>query len=98
MALSDDDLFDFDEKQLRNYDPAKARRDLEQHGDAFRYQLVVARQLEQWAEKDDVAMSSPTADKVWLDGHRRALRDVAARLRQSDYLPGGALYDDTVAG
>jgi hypothetical protein len=98
MALTDDDLLDFDEERLADYDAAKARRDLEEHGDAFRYQLVAARQIEQWAERDDVSRSSPTADQAWLDGHARALRDIAAHLRLGHYLPGGRLYDETVAG
>ena len=97
MALSDDDLLKVDETRLPNYDRAKAKRSLRKHGNAFRFQLVVARQLEDWAERDIVAAKSPTSDKTWLDGHRRALLDVAGRLRQGDYLPGGALHDDTVA-
>ena len=96
MALSDKDLLTFDEKRLPSWDRAKAKRDLERHGNAFRYQLVVARQLEQWAEGDAVAAKSATADKTWLAGHAAALRDLAARLRQGAYLPGGTLYDDTI--
>ncbi len=98
MAVSDKDLLTFDEKRLPRYNRAKAQRDLKKHGNAFRYQLVIARQLEQWAEMDAVAAKSPTSDKTWLAGHADALRDVAVRLRQGDYLPGGALYDETVAG
>jgi hypothetical protein len=98
MALTDDELLDFDEKRLAEYDPVKVERALAEHGDAFRYQLVAARQIEQWADADDASMSSPTADAKWIDGHRSALRDVAAHLRQGDHLPGGALYDKTVGG
>jgi hypothetical protein len=97
MALSDKDLLTFDEKRLPRYNRAKAQRDLKKHGNAFRYQLVMARQLEQWAEMDAVAAKSPTSDKTWLAGHAAALRDVAVRLRQGDYLPGGPLHDDTLA-
>jgi hypothetical protein len=97
MTLSDKDLLTFDEKRLPRYNRAKAQRDLKKHGNAFRYQLVMARQLEQWAEMDAVAARSPTSDKTWLAGHAAALRDVAVRLRQGDYLPGGPLHDDTVA-
>lgn len=99
MALTDKELLTFDERGLpREFDRAKARRALKKHGDAFRYQLVAARQLEKWAEMDEVAMRSPTADRTWLDGHQRALRDVAARLRLGEYLPGGGMYDETVGG
>jgi hypothetical protein len=98
MALSDKELLNIDEKRVPNYDRAKARRTLKKHGDAFRYQLVAARQLEKWADMDDVTMSSPTTDKAWVDGHRRALREVAAHLRLGEYVPGGRLHDETVAG
>lgn len=98
VALSDDDLLEFDERRLPNYDRAKAKRDLKKHGNAFRYQLIAARQLEQWAERDVVAAKSPTSDKTWLAGHGRALLEVAGRLRQGDYLPGGTLHDDIVKG
>jgi hypothetical protein len=96
MALSDKDLLTFDEKRLPRYNRAKAQRDLKKHGNAFRYQLVIARQLDQWAEMDAVAAKSPTSDKAWLAGHTGALRDIAVRLRQGDYLPGGPLYDEAV--
>ena len=100
MALTDKDLLDFDEKRLASagYEPAKARRALEEHGDAFRYQLVAARQIEQWADGVELSGRSPTADRAWVDGHARALRQVAEHLRLGYYLPGGRLYDETVAG
>ena len=41
MALTDEELLDFD-------DADQAKRDLEGHGDAFRYQLVIARHLDAW--------------------------------------------------
>ncbi len=51
MALSDDELVDFDETRLDDYDAAKARLALEQHGDAFRYQLIAARWLDAYAQR-----------------------------------------------
>ena len=96
MALTDKEVLKFDEARIRNYDRAKAQRDLVKHGDAFRYQLVVARHVEKWADGDEAAAKSPTSDKTWLAGHANALRDVAARLRKGDYLPGGAFHDETV--
>jgi hypothetical protein len=98
MALTDKDLLAVDKKRLPNYDSAKARRALTKHGDAFRYQLVAARQIEQSAERVELAGSSPTADRAWVDGHARALREVATNLRLGYYLPGGRLYDEIVAG
>ena len=94
MALTDDELLDFDEKRLVDYDPVKAERALAEHGDAFRYQLVAARHLEQWANRADVR--TLTNDVRFTDGLVDALRGVAAHLRQGDYLPGGVQYDETV--
>jgi hypothetical protein len=94
MALTDDELLDFDEKRLADYDPVKAERALAEHGDAFRYQLVAARHIEQWANRADVR--TLTNDERFTDGLVETLRDIAAHLRQGDYLPGGSLYDETV--
>ena len=94
MALTDNELLDFDETRLDNYDPVKAERSLAQHGDAFRYQLVAARHIEQWADRADVR--TLTNEERFTDGLVAALREVAAHLRQSDYLPGGVQYDETV--
>lgn len=93
MALSDDELLDFDAERMPDYEPAKAERALSDHGDAYRYQLVAARHLQAWAEKvEEVGTSNPD----WTDGHAAALRETAAHLRQGDYLPGGVYYDETV--
>jgi hypothetical protein len=94
MALSDDELLDFDETRLADYDPVKAERSLAEHGDAFRYQLVAARHIEQWANRADVRTLDN--DARFTDGVVDALRGVAAHLRQGDHLPGGVQYDETV--
>ena len=91
MALTDEDLLDFDGSD-------DAKRALEEHGDAFRYQLVAARQLDAWAARAEVAKTSPTADVSWVDGQVKTLREVAGRLRKGDYLPGGSGYDETTVG
>jgi hypothetical protein len=88
MPLSDEDLLDFDMKRLGGL-RRHPRRVLEEHGDAFRYQLVAARWIEQWAER--VERPSPTKSE-WDAGYARALREVVAHLRQGDFLPGGAVY------
>jgi hypothetical protein len=86
VALSDDELLDFDVERMPMYEPAKAERALAKHGDAYRYQLVAARQIEAWAEKvEEVESSNPD----WTEGHAAALREIAAHLRQGDYLPCG---------
>ena len=93
MALSDEELLDFDERMVAKYDAAKARRALEEHGDAFRYQLIAARHMERWADSLEKS-GGPDVDKQFQAGYIRALREVSADLRQGDYLPGGLHHDD----
>lgn len=92
MTLNDDDLLDFDYKVLAN--PRAGRVLLEQHGDPYRYQLVIARHLDGWADRNEKGF--PGTDKQFTDGFALALQEVAAHLRQGDYLPGGILYDQTI--
>lgn len=98
MALTDDDLVAVDEARMPNFDDAKARRDLEEHGDAFRHQLVVARHLDLWADLAEGTKRSPTTDISWVDGRVKTLREVADQLRAGEYVPGGRPYDETIAG
>jgi hypothetical protein len=99
MALSDAQLFDFKAGLMADYDDAQARADLEWHGDAFRYQLVAALHLSEWAEtladESDPIYESMEANEIrgWVN----ALQNVAAYLRQGYYLPGGKLYDEVVS-
>jgi hypothetical protein len=48
-------LFDFNAGLLADYDDDKARAELQRHGDAFRFQLIAALHLSEWAERLDVA-------------------------------------------
>jgi hypothetical protein len=41
---------------------------------------------------------SPTTDISCVDGRVKTLREVADHLRAGDYLPGGRLHDEAVAG
>jgi|SRR5215216_366391 len=95
MPMTDDELLDFDAEGIPDYEPEQARRNLEEHGDAFRYQLIVARHLQDWAARAEVTKRSPTTDISWVDGQARTLREVAAHLRAGQYLPGGSLYEAT---
>jgi hypothetical protein len=98
MGVDDDLLLEIDESQLQDYDRAAAERALRQFGDAFRYQLVAARHIENWADDIEAGREAPDAPHPrFSDGVLYALRDVAAQLRCGDYLPGGLRYEETVA-
>jgi hypothetical protein len=96
MTLTDEELLQFDETRLTDFDPARAQQALDEHGDVFRAQLITARWIEQWAnglEGDTWTLPSEVEQRkgvIW------ALREVAAHLRQGDLIPGGTLYEQTV--
>jgi hypothetical protein len=96
VALSDNDLLEFDASSLAMADVGDARRLLHQHGDVFRAQLVAARWLEGYRQRRLSETSSLV--RGWPQEHEEgldeALRDVIAHLRQGDFLPGGALYEE----
>ena len=96
VALSDNELLDFDASGLAMAQAGDARRLLHQHGDVFRAQLVAARWLDAYRQR----RLSETEQLVggWHHEHEEgwdeAVRDVIAHLRQGDFLPGGKLYED----
>jgi hypothetical protein len=94
VALTDNELLDFDLKRLGGL-TREPRSILEEHGDAYRNQLVAARWIERWAEGLEGPRPDRPADR-YFDGMAEALRDVAAHLRQGDLLPGGVVYEDIV--
>ena len=93
MRFSDEDLLDFAEEELTIYEPGRARRLLEEHSDVYRAQLIAARHLSIWAERIE-QRPAYGVDQRHLKGFMNALLEVAAHLRQGDYLPGGRLYED----
>jgi hypothetical protein len=93
VALTDDELLDFEEKELADYDRGRAVQALRQHGEIFRSQLVAARWIHQWADR---LMELPALDPAANQAFVNALLDVAAHLRQGDFLPGSAIYKQTV--
>jgi len=96
--VKDDDLLDFDMKRLGGLDRVP-RNILAEHGDAYRYQLVAARWIEQWAERVEQPSPTDSPDPSYEGGYAQALREVIAHLRQGDFLPGGEVYDrETASG
>jgi hypothetical protein len=93
MPLSDEELFDLDTSDLANWDEERSRAALSEFGDLFRNQLIVARFLQRWADRLE---GGPDGERDFQRGYRRALREVAAHLRQADLVPGGVLYEESV--
>ena len=94
VSLGDDDLLDFDVRR-GTFEPSP-RTLLDRHGDAYRYQLVMARWLESYrdrrAEHDGVPVA--VADAQFEAGALETLSDIAANLRHGDFLPGGSFYEE----
>ncbi len=94
--LTDQQLLDFDESRLADYDRTRALDALARFGDGFRFQLVAARHISGWADRTEEAIGtllhsrSEDADRAFVS----ALREVAAHLRQCDYVPGGAFFEE----
>jgi hypothetical protein len=99
MALTDEELFDFDKRQLMGWDSAHIERTLTERRDVYRAQLVAARWIDGWRRR--LSEDDPVGDQLSEDyrrGYSDALNEVVAHLRQGDLVPGGVLHDDTDAG
>jgi hypothetical protein len=91
MPLTDDDLLDFDYGRLAgDWTREDGERALAQHGEVYRAQLVAAHFAERWCE-GELENRGILLDRR-LEGFEHALRDIAAHLRQGDFLPDGLLY------
>jgi len=96
-SLNDQELVAFDSDRLTHYEDGDAASRLDgPHADVYRSHLVVALWLDGWRERvmDDQLRRLREVDD---DGFEHALREVAAHLRQGDFLPGGDLADDLAA-
>jgi hypothetical protein len=86
-------LLDFDAERLSDFDEARARQTLNgPDGGVYRNHLLIALWIEQWR----IRVSKNIDDYVidgGFDGFDYALREVAAHLRQGDFVPGGELHD-----
>ena len=91
--LPDDVLLDFDLSRLEDGDTLDPRALLAQHGDLYRNHLSIARWVEGWRERH-VASGVSERRSEEFDAQNYALGEIAAHLRQGDFLPGGGLYGD----
>jgi hypothetical protein len=97
MHPTDDELLSFDFAALGDFDVDDARRQLKTFGDAYRFQLVAALDLERRADElgrpGATALYWPKPDVEQVHSYQAALRDVAAWLRCGEFLPGGWVFD-----
>ena len=94
--LTDEELLDFDHNRLADFDPAEARQTLAERGDIYRPQLVAALFIDGWRARQRENSSPVEESEDGLEGFEFATREIAAHLRQGDFLPGGTLYEDEV--
>ena len=87
MPQPDDELLAFDTSGLEDWDERRARAALDGgHGALYRNHLRIALQLDAWAEAES---RRTDVDARYRAGYTQALRDMAAFLRQTYYLPAG---------
>jgi hypothetical protein len=97
VALSDDELVHFDQR-VNDYDASRARLMLEKQRAVFRPQLVMAKWIDGWRERQARRSTTDHHPPEWHDGFDRAAREMSALLRQGEFLPGHSLHDETDAG
>ena len=91
MALPS--YFSFDEAQLASYDQSPVNKALREHPAIYLNHLELAEHLDAWAAALDKDHTSPPGTG---DAYQTAIREVAAHLRQADYVPGGTMLDGGV--
>jgi hypothetical protein len=89
----DHTLLDFDTAELVSYRPERTDELLGSYPEGFRAQLVVAKHLDNWADRVE-ERAGPAANRAFQVGFISGLREVAAHLREGDLLPGGVFYEE----
>jgi hypothetical protein len=84
-----DDYRDFDKSELQNYDEDVVAQAAEEYPEIYDNHLQIAAQLDGWARRNRQISLPPTRD--YDEGWARALEEVAAHLRQAEYVPDGYL-------
>ena len=84
-------IFDFDETGLPNYQPEKIDKILIEQPALYANHLRIAHHLDGWATSLETGKLSTTGidNDQSQQGFIRALREVAAHLRQGNYVEGG---------
>jgi hypothetical protein len=82
-------VFDFDENNLATYDPDKIDEVLIEQPALYVNHLRIARSIAGWADR--LESSAAAVSEEFRNGYVKALREIAAHLRQADYVEGGAM-------
>ncbi|WP_020111604.1 hypothetical protein [Rhodococcus sp. 114MFTsu3.1] len=86
-------FFNFDTDELASYDQTTVDQALRDHPAIYLNHLEIAEHLDAWAEAIDKDHTQPPNS----DGaYQTAIREIAAHLRQADYVPGGSMLDGGV--
>jgi hypothetical protein len=86
--LPDAQLLDFDRRHLPDGDVLDTDALLAQYGDLYRNHLAIAISILNWRQR---LRNLHTEDVLvgWTEGEGYALAEIAAHLRQGDFLPHG---------
>jgi hypothetical protein len=96
MPLTDEELFDFDRKRLGSYNKKWTDEVFAEMPDLYRNHLTIAKWIDGWRERMRDGGPGDLRSEEFRKGSAFALREIAAHLRQADFVPGGALYEDLV--
>jgi hypothetical protein len=91
-VLSEEQLLDFDRGRLAHWSQERQDAALTDHRELYLNHLAIAKHLDFWVTNLDSRPALEGGDEDFI----RALREVAAHLRQGDYLPDGVLYRETM--
>lgn len=82
------DIFHFDAEDLATYDQSAIDKILIEQAALYINHLRIARHVANWASRLD---KSGAVNEDFQRGYQQALREIAAHLRQGDYVEGGRL-------
>jgi hypothetical protein len=94
MELTDEELFDFDPERLGSYHEEWVNEAFEKMPDLYRNHLTIAKWIDGWRERMNAGGPGDLRSEDFREGSDFALREIAAQLRQADFVPGGVLYED----
>lgn len=84
-------IFNFDIDRLASYDADDIDRILVEQPALYINHLRIARSIQGWASRLESGGYGNRGDNDFQRGYAKALREVAAHLRQGDYVEGGPM-------